>query len=131
MSAFVVQLALPETSATLPHSTTLSCVAKLSVPVGLAPLTDALIVNGWFSTNVVMQLVASVVVVEPVPGLTCCVTVFDVDAALFPSPLYNAVIACDPIDSVDVAHDALAPLRFTAVQIAVAPSLNVTVPVGD
>jgi hypothetical protein len=47
------------------------------------------------------------------------------------SPLYTAVIECVPADSVDSAHGALPLLNVTAEQIGVAPSLNVTVPVGD
>ena len=62
--------------------------------------------------------------------MTCCVTVFDVDAALFVSPLYTAVIESEPADNVDVGHDAL-PKIVAAEQIVVAPSMNVTVPVGD
>lgn len=69
--------------------------------------------------------------VEDVAWPTCCVSVVDVDAALFASPLYVAVIEWLPADSVDVVHDALPPLKVTAAQITIAPSLNVTVPVGD
>ena len=56
---------------------------------------------------------------------------FDVDTALFASPLYTAVIEWEPADSVDVGHDALPLVNVTAEQIDVAPSLNVTVPVGN
>jgi hypothetical protein len=41
------------------------------------------------------------------------------------------VIACDATLSVDVEHPALPLLNATFVQIAVAPSLNVTEPLGD
>lgn len=126
-----MQLALPDTSDTLPHSTTLSCVAKLSVPVGVVPVTVAFIVNGWSSTNVVMHAVVSDVVVGFAVGSTCCVSVFEMDTALFASPLYVAVIACGPADNDDVAHDALPLPNAPAAQIVVVPSLNVTLPVGD
>jgi hypothetical protein len=78
-----------------------------------------------------LGFVALAKVVELVTLLTCCVTVFDVDVALNASPLYTAVIEWEPTDKVDVGHDALPLLKVTAEQIAVAPSLNVTVPVGD
>jgi hypothetical protein len=63
--------------------------------------------------------------------LTTCVTVFEVDVALLPSPLYVAVIACDATLSVVVEHPALPLLKATAEHNVVAPSLNVAVPVGD
>jgi hypothetical protein len=63
--------------------------------------------------------------------LTTCVTVFDVDVALLPSPLYVAVIACDATLSVDSEQPALPLLKATAEHNVVAPSLNVTLPVGD
>jgi hypothetical protein len=79
-----------------------------------------------------MQAVDKIVVVSLVPALlTTCVTVFDVDVALLPSPLYVDVIECDATLSADVEHPALPLLSATFEQIAVAPSLNVTVPVGD
>ena len=56
---------------------------------------------------------------------------FDVDVTLFASPLYTAVIEWGANDIVDVEHDALPLIKVTGEQIAVAPSLNVTVPVGD
>jgi hypothetical protein len=62
---------------------------------------------------------------------TCCATVFDVDVTLFASPLYTAVIEWGANDIVDVEHDALPLIKVTGEQIAVAPSLNVTVPAGD
>ena len=76
-----------------------------------------------------MQLVAKEVVEATL--LTSCVTVFDVDIALFMSPLYTAVIECEPTVSAEVVQPALPLLNVTAEQIAVTPSLNVTVPVGD
>jgi len=44
-------------------------------------------------------------------------------------PLYVAVILCDPVVNVDVANVAVLPLNVP-VPILVAPSKNVTVPVG-
>jgi hypothetical protein len=58
-------------------------------------------------------------------------TVFDVEIALLLSPPYVAVIEWDPAVSALVVQPALPLLKGTAEQIAVAPSLNVTVPVGD
>jgi hypothetical protein len=76
-----------------------------------------------------MQFVANDVVVAFL--LTCCITVFDVEVALFVSPLYAAVIEWDPSDNADVGHDAVPLLKVTAEQIVLMPSLNITVPVGD
>ena len=47
------------------------------------------------------------------------------------SPLYAAVIECEPTDNVDIGHVALPLLKFTAEQMTVTPSLNVIVPVGE
>jgi hypothetical protein len=79
----------------------------------------------------VLGLVALISVVELAALLTCCATVFDVDVALFVSPLYAAVIECEPTVSVLVVQPALPLLKATAEQITVTPSLNVAVPVGD
>jgi hypothetical protein len=101
---------------------------NVTLPVGDCPVTLAVKATLW---PAVLGLVALIRLVELAAGSTCCVTVFEVEAALFASPLYSAVIACDPADSVDVAHDALPLLNATVAQIVVAPSLNVTEPVGD
>ena len=62
-----MQLALPADSETLLQSAPLVS-ANDTVPDGLAPVTIAISVNGWFSTNVVSQAVESAVVVGD--GLT-------------------------------------------------------------
>src|SRR5580658_710295 len=57
-------------------------------------------------------------------------TAADVDAAKFASPEYVAAIKCEPTDRVDVSS-AADPDEFSdTVPNCVAPSLNVTVPVG-
>ena len=79
----------------------------------------------------VLGFVALPKVVVLVAWSTCCDSVLDVDVALFASPLYTALIECAPSARFDVAHSALLPTSVTAEQMAVAPSLNVTAPVGD
>ena len=60
---------------------------------------------------------------------TVCVNTADVDAALFASPLYTAVIGCVPAASAAVENDAVPPERV-AVFNTVVPSKNWTVPVA-
>jgi hypothetical protein len=76
-----------------------------------------------------MQLVVNDVVETAL--LTTCVTVFDADGVWLVSPLYAAVIEWEPTDSALLVQPALPLLNGSAEQIGVAPSLNVTDPVGD
>ena len=62
-------------------------------------------------------------------SLAVWVNTADVLVALFASPLYTAVIECDPAASEDTASAADPPL-IVAVPNAVVPSRNCTVPVG-
>jgi hypothetical protein len=100
---------------------------NVTFPVGDWPLTVA--VNVTLCPNVLgfVALIRLVVLTS----LTCCVTVFDVDVALFASPLYAAVIECEPPVSVLVVQPALPLVKVTAEQMTVTPSLNVAVPAGD
>lgn len=64
-----------------------------------------------------------------VAGLTVSVAALDVLAVKLPSPLYFAVIECEPTDK--LATDSWAMLLETeAVPRDAVPSRNVTVPVG-
>ena len=64
-------------------------------------------------------------------AFTCWVTVFEVEPALLLSPLYIALMECEPTARVLVLHCAVPPLNATAEQMAVVPSSKVTVPVGE
>ena len=104
-----------------------------SVPVGVPlPEPGATIT---FSVNVcpVVSCVAdgiTVVVVGVFAGAeTVTVTALDTDAAKFVSPPYEAVMLCEPLASAAVISVAMPDARF-AVPRELAPSLNVTVPVG-
>ena len=101
---------------------------NVTFPVGDRPLTVAVNVTLWPN---VLGLVALTSVVEVAALLTCCATVFEVDVALFASPLYATLIECEPPVSVVVVQPALPLLKVTAEQMTVTPSLNVAVPVGD
>lgn len=61
--------------------------------------------------------------------LTVCVTELDVLPVKLPSPLYFAVIECDPADKL-VNESCAALLESVAVPKEVAPSRNVMVPVA-
>lgn len=73
-------------------------------------------------------------VAGPAGFTTCCSTV-EVDAALFASPEYVAVKEWIPVVKAALLHVAVRMkkpglVRATALQSTVAPTLNVTVPVG-
>ena len=70
------------------------------------------------------------VVESSVTAFTSCVSTDVVDPAKLEFPPYTAVIECDPVLKDDVANVAW-PLPFREpVPNVVAPSMNVTVPVG-
>src|SRR5438045_3380855 len=99
------------------------------MPVG-APLAD-----GWMATlnvtdcpNIAGFRLDATVAVAVAP-LMICVTGTDVLAEKLPSPLYFAVMECDPADR--LASESCAELLETvAAPKDVAPSRNVTVPVA-
>src|SRR6266404_5675800 len=101
---------------------------KVTVPVGvpLVPLTAAVNVTDWPNTEGFSEEL-TVVVVEPL--LTVCVNAAEVLLVKVASPLYTTVIECEPVAREDMVKVAWPPLR-ALVASAVAPSLNVTVPVG-
>ena len=127
----ILQSALAELSETLLQSG-VDPLLKVTLPVGELPLTTAVMENGWLAppTNVVMQVVDKVVVVLDAL-FTTWLTAGDVDAALLLSPLYVAVTEWFAAESVLMLQVALVPLRLIVLHNVVAPSLNVTVLVGD
>src|SRR5277367_1861022 len=60
---------------------------------------------------------------------TVTATIAELEAEKFESPEYAATIVCEPVDSVEVEKVAVPEARV-AVPSELAPSLNVTVPVG-
>jgi hypothetical protein len=126
LSVVVEQPALPPLKATAEHNVVAPSL-NVTLPLGDWPVTVAVNVTFWPNVEGFTEETKAVLLVAL---LTTCVTVFEVEPALLPSPLYVAVIACDATLSVDVEHPALPLLNATFVQIAVTPSLNVTVPLG-
>src|SRR5205807_38313 len=105
----------------------LNATVPAGVPLpGAAAATVAVNVTVWPATDGSVED-ATVVVVFAV--LTVSVNAADVLALKPVSPPYIAVIEWTPTDNADIANVAAPPLTG-AVPIAVAPSINVTVPVG-
>jgi hypothetical protein len=125
-SAEVVNAATPELRPTVPRVVAPS--RKVTVPVGVppAPVTVAVNVTGWPTTEGLVEDSKPAVI-----GLvlTTCVTTADVLVAKFESPEYFAVIECEAMDNVEVVNVAT-PLLSVPVPSVVTPSRNVTVPVG-
>src|SRR3989475_484285 len=126
VSVDVTSEALPLTSVTVPS--TVAPSLNVTVPVGTpAPdVTVALSVTAW---PLVEGLGLEVRLVEVAAGFTVWVTVGEVLAANVALPLYVAESGWLPTMRVDVTSEAL-PLTSVTVARMVAPSLNVTVPVG-
>jgi hypothetical protein len=62
-------------------------------------------------------------------GETVTATTAELEAEKFGSPAYAATIVCEPVDRVEIERVAVPEVRV-AEPSALAPSLNVTVPVG-
>jgi hypothetical protein len=104
---------------------------KVTVPVGVplpgeAALTVAVNVTDCPKTVGLVELLSAVVLLS---WLTVCVSADDVLVLKLPSPLYTAVIECDATLNELVLNVAVPELKLL-VASDVAPSLNVTVPVG-
>lgn len=106
---------------------------KLTVPVGLLPVTVAVKVTLAPKTDGLTELASTVLVAAL---LTVCVSALLDDAPLLASPLYAAVMLWVPAASVEVAQDAVRifplPVSVAAEQppMDVDPSLKLTDPVG-
>ena len=126
VSVDVTSEALPLTSVTVPS--TVAPSLNVTVPVGTpaADVTVELSVTAW---PLVEGLGLEVRLVEVAAGFTIWVTVGDVLAANVALPLYVAESGWLPTVRVDVTSEAL-PLTSVTVPRTVAPSRNVTVPVG-
>jgi hypothetical protein len=125
-SVDVANVATPELSVPVPSVVAPS--RNVTVPVGVppVPVTVAVNVTDWPAVEGLTEEV-SVVVLAFV--FTTWVTTEDVLAAKLESPPYCAVIEWEPRASVDVENDAAPPLSVPVPSV-VAPSRNVTVPVG-
>jgi hypothetical protein len=121
----VVKVATPPVSVPVPRVVVPS--RNVTEPVGVppAPVTVAVNVTDWPTCDGLMEDVSAVALV---PRTTWEVAL-DVLDAKFASPAYFAVIECVPAVSVDVANVATPELRVPDPRV-VAPSRNVTVPVG-
>lgn len=123
----VVNFALPALSVRAPS--TVAPFLKVTLPVGIPVVDECTVVvnvtaapktDGFFEDTSVVVVAAFV---------TACVIAGDVLAVKFVLPPYTAVIECDPTASVDVVNVAL-PATSEREPRTVAPSLNVTLPVG-
>src|SRR6266481_366616 len=100
---------------------------NVTVPVGVPPADCKVAVNTTAWPSVAgFKLDATAVVVAA--WFTVCVTAPDVLAVKLPSPLYFAVMECEPTDRLDSESWAML-LETVAVPKEVAPSRNVTAPV--
>ena len=137
-SALVLHAAvrvLPEpVSATVPQPVIeLPPSVKLTLPVGLDPVTDAVKVTLAPTTEGLAELDSAVVLVGL---LTTCEKFVLVEPLLVASPLYTALMLCVAMLRLPVAQVAVRilpePVSATAAQpaIEVAPSKKFTVPVG-
>jgi len=124
-SVEVVKVATPPVSVPVPRVVAPS--RNVTDPVGEppAPVTVAVNVTDWPTSDGFTEE-ASAVVLAP---RTAWEIALEVLVAKFASPAYFAVIECVPAVSVDVANVATPELRVPDPRV-VAPSRNVTVPVG-
>src|SRR5881397_1007664 len=121
--------ALPLTSVAVPS--TVAPSRNVTVPVGTAAaeVTVALSVTACPVVDGFGVEVRVVVVAAAAGAFTTWFTVAEVLAANVALPPYAAVSGCVPTASVEMESEAL-PLTSVAVPSTVAPSRNVTVPVG-
>jgi len=128
VSALVENVATPE-AFNAPVPRTVAPSLKVTVPVGVPGAVDVTVavnVTDWPAVDGFSEDATAVAVVP----LTTCVTTEDVLDAKVASPLYVAVMEWEPAVSVLVANVAIAEPFSGPLPKVVAPSLNVTVPVG-
>jgi hypothetical protein len=129
-SVDVVNVATPAPF-NVPVPSTVAPSIKVTVPVG-TPLPGFCVTVAVKVTLVPTFTFAALAirVVDVCARLTVTTTAFDVLAALFVSPPYTAVIECCPTASVVVMNVASPEPFNVPVPSIVAPSMNVTDPVG-
>lgn len=104
-----------------------SLTVTLPVGVPLTPVTVNVIVTACPTID--GPGVCAVIVAAVLAWFTVWDTADEVLPVKFVSPLYVAVIECEPTVSVEIASVAAFPARVPVPMVA-APSLNVTVPVA-
>ena len=116
----------PEVSVALPICA--PSLEKVTVPAGATPVTVAVNVT-LVPTVTEVELLVRLVVVVAIAALIPTGNTFEVEGVLVASPLYVAVILCEPTASV-VVEKVVLPDASVPLPICVPPSKNVTVPVG-
>jgi len=123
----VTKVACPAASARVPR--TFAPSMKVTLPIGVPWVEVTVAVNVTVSPKTVGVLEV-VTVAFVLAGVTVCVMTDDVLVAWFGSPLYTAVIECEPPLSINVVMVAFPFPSSDCVPIELAPSLKVTLPVG-
>ena len=118
---------LPAATVAVQESPSPSPIVILPVGVPLLPVTVNVIVTACPTTDGFGVCV--VIVVAVLAWFTVCDNAEEVLLVKFVSPLYVAVIECEPMVSVEIESVAVFPAS-APVPMIVAPSLNVTVPVA-
>jgi hypothetical protein len=129
VSEAMENLAVPEPTLAIPRvivpSRKVTVPEVLAVP-GACTVTAAVKVTNWPAVEELTELDSAA---ELVSLLTVCVMADETLALKLLSPLYRMLIGWVPTASVDGVSVAVPELKF-AVASVVAPSRNVTVPVG-
>src|ERR1051326_2694554 len=131
LSADVLKLALPPPLSVFVPSTVAPSL-NVTVPVGVPragtfAVTVTVKLTAWPEVDGLSDELTAVVVP---PALTGWLMAAEGTALKFGSPLYVALMLCGPAPNAAVLNVACpVPFKFT-VPSAVAPSLNVTLPVG-
>lgn len=132
LSVLVVKVAMPF-ALSEPVPSVVVPSLNVTVPVGLTLLpprfTVTVAVNVTVCWNVDGLGAAVNVVVEP-SLFTTCTNTGEVLPPTVPSPLYSAVMLCDPTLKLEVMNVATPFASSVPVPSVVAPSLNVMLPVG-
>lgn len=125
----VTTCALEPDNVDVPKVVEFEASRNVTVPVGELPEEIwTFAVNVMFCPNV-EGLLLDVTVVVVCIEFTACVSANDVLLAKFASPQYFAVTECEPAVSADVTNWTVEPDNVDVPSV-VAPSKNVTVPVG-
>jgi hypothetical protein len=128
-SALVVNVAAAE-AFNAPVPSVVAPSLNVTLPVGVPAIVEVIVAVNVTDCPNVDGLTDEMTAVTVAGKFTDCVTVFEVLAAKFASPGYVAVIGWFPVARVLVMNVAT-PTPFSApVPNVLAPSLNVTVPVG-
>lgn len=108
---------------------------KMIEPVGVTvlpdgPVTVAVKVTDSPCAEGFTEELRAVAVDSRAAAFTICVSIPEVDPLKFESPLYTAVMDCEPVESEDVLYVATPDALRVPLPSVVPPSMNVTDPVG-